>query len=131
MTMSFAAHSNHPDELHRYERRTEALAAKLHARYNGRSLLRGGLGTDDALNDEIEDMAEDFAADLSGSVASMVFTALIHPGKIEARADATERLVERRIEPKARSGKPTPELQSLIRISYAVFCLKKQIMTTV
>src|SRR3546814_8888652 len=50
---------------------------------------------------EIEDMAEDFAADLSGSVASMVFTALIHPGKIEARADATERLVERRIEPKA------------------------------
>src|SRR3546814_2532293 len=40
MTMSFAALSNHPDELHRYERRTEALAAKLHARYNGRSLLR-------------------------------------------------------------------------------------------
>src|SRR3546814_11549771 len=46
-------------------------------------------------------MAEDFAADLSGSVASMVFTALIHPGKIEARADAADRLVERRLEPKA------------------------------
>src|SRR3546814_12859119 len=55
MTMSFAALSNHPDELHRYERRTEALAGKLHARYNGRSLLRGGLGTDDGLNDEIEE----------------------------------------------------------------------------
>src|SRR3546814_11242460 len=81
MTMSFAALSHHPDELHRYERRTEALAAKLHARYNGPSLLRGGLGTHDALNDEIEDIAADVAADHSGSVASMVFTALCHTGE--------------------------------------------------
>lgn len=101
MTMSFAALSNHPDDLHRYERRTETLAAKLHARYNGRSVLRGGIGDDDTLDEEISDMAEDFASDIGGSVASLVLTALIHPGRIEARADATERLVEQRIQPKA------------------------------
>lgn len=101
MTMSLAALSNHPDELRKYERRTETLAAKLHTRYNGRTLLRDGLDTDDELSAEIEDMAEDFAADISGSVVSMVFTALTHPSKIEARADTTERLVEQRIEPKA------------------------------
>lgn len=101
MTMSFAALSNRPNDLRKYERRTEALAAKLHARYNGRTLLRGGIRDDDALDAEISDMAEDFAADISGSVASLVFTALAHPGRIEARADTTERLVEQRIQPKA------------------------------
>src|SRR3546814_7815976 len=34
MTMSFAALSNHPDELHRYERRTEALADRKSTRLN-------------------------------------------------------------------------------------------------
>lgn len=101
MTMSFAALSNHPNDLHKYERRSEKLVAKLHRRYDGRQLLRGGMGEDDELDAEIRDLAVDFAADISGSVASLVFTALINPGRIEARADATERLVEQRIEPKA------------------------------
>src|SRR3546814_13039765 len=56
VTMSFAALSNHPGELHRYERRTGAIAAKLHARYNGRALRRGGVDTDDTLNAIVEEM---------------------------------------------------------------------------
>src|SRR3546814_19952846 len=83
MTMSFAALSYHPDELHRYERRTEALASKLHARYYGRSLLRGDLGTDDAPTDELADMAEEFAADLRAHFTSMVCKAL--PDRTDAR----------------------------------------------
>lgn len=104
MTMTFAALGNDPDDLHKYERRSEKLGEKIHARFNGRELRRdrlGAYGDDDELDAEISDMAEDFAADISGSVTSLVFTALIHPGRIEARADATERLVEQRIQPKA------------------------------
>jgi hypothetical protein len=103
MTMSFAALSNDADDLRKYERRAEKLGEKIHARFNGRELLRGGVGAqlDDGIDDDIADLAEDYARDISGSVASLVFTALVHPGRIEARADTVERLVERRIEPKA------------------------------
>jgi hypothetical protein len=103
MTMSFAALSNDADDLRRYERRSEKLAAKIHARFSGRELLRGGVGAhiDDEIDDDIAELAQDYARDISGSVASLVFTALVHPGRIEARADTIERLVERRIEPKA------------------------------
>lgn len=102
MTMAFAALGNDPDDLRKYERRSAKLGEQIHARFNGRELLRDSFGgDDDALDAEISEMAEDFAADITGSVTSLVFTALIHPGRIEARADATERLVEQRIQPKA------------------------------
>lgn len=101
VTLTFAALGGDPDALRRYTRRSEKLAEKVHARFNGRELARGGLGEDAAFDAEIEDLAEDIAGDLSGSIASLVFTALVNPAKAEARADAAERLVERRIEPKA------------------------------
>src|SRR3546814_2642926 len=52
-------------------------------------------------------------------------------GKIEVRVlrlgGVAEQLRERRhLEPGARSEEHTSELQSLMRISYAVFCLKKK-----
>src|SRR3546814_6621394 len=40
------------------------------------------------------------------------------------------RIVVREQEEEARSEEHTSELQSLMRISYAVFCLKKKIQTT-
>ena len=104
VTISFAALGGDTHALRQYEARMTRLTEKIHARYNGRELLRGSLGDgrdDDALDEEIDALAEDIAADMSGNIASMVFTALVNPGKIEARADATERIVERRLQPKA------------------------------
>src|SRR3546814_6894365 len=43
-----------------------------------------------------------------------------------AVALATARLAHRRLDPIPRSEEHTSELQSLMRISYAVFCLKKK-----
>src|SRR3546814_9277070 len=43
-----------------------------------------------------------------------------------AGAADTQAEIERRIVPDARSEEHTSELQSLMRISYAVFCLKKK-----
>lgn len=104
MTMSLTAISDHPDEVRKYQKRGEQLSAKVHARFDGRELLRGSSGNsvyDDELDAEIQSMAEDAAADMAGHATSLIFMALFNPGKIEARADATERLVEARIEPKA------------------------------
>src|SRR3546814_4769345 len=42
----------------------------------------------------------------------------------------TTRIIEDTTAAKVRSEEPTSELQSLMRISYAVFCLKKKIQTT-
>lgn len=104
MSLTITALGNGCDGLHRYERRSTQLSEMIHARFNGRELLRGSLGDDaddDALDAEIEDLAEQAAADVTGSIASLVFTALVNPARLEARADAIERLVERRIEPTA------------------------------
>ncbi|WP_028079871.1 DUF2884 family protein [Solimonas soli] len=104
VTVSFAALGGDAHDLHKYESRMARLSEQIHTRYNGRELLRGALGEnvdDAALDGEIDELAEDIATDMSGNIASMVFTALVNPGKIEARADATERIVERRLQPKA------------------------------
>ncbi|WP_028009155.1 DUF2884 family protein [Solimonas flava] len=104
VTVSFAALGGDRHDLRQYEKRMTTLSEHIHARYNGRELLRGSLGgdaDDEGLDAEIDALAEDLAADMTGNIASMVFTALVNPSRIEARADATERIVERRIQPKA------------------------------
>ncbi|NKF23945.1 DUF2884 family protein [Solimonas marina] len=104
MTMSFAALTDDPDDLRKYQKRAEKLGAKVHERYAGRTMLQGSLAGglyDDALDAEIDAMAEQAAADMAGNITSLVFSAIFHPGRIEARADSVERLVEQRIEPKA------------------------------
>ncbi|MGH8446376.1 MAG: DUF2884 family protein [Solimonas sp.] len=104
VTLSFAALDGDSRDLRKYERRMSKLTEKIHGRYNGTELLRGSIGggaDDDELDGEIDALAEDIAADMTGNIASMVFTALVDPAKVEARANATERLVERRIQPKA------------------------------
>src|SRR3546814_6412368 len=45
-------------------------------------------------------------------------------------SDASPRLAEQRNQGVGRSEEHTSELQSLIRISYAVFCLKKKTVNT-
>src|SRR3546814_5159677 len=51
------------------------------------------------------------------ALAGMVVTEMNTPDKPPSRADVTD----------SRSEEHTSELQSLMRISYAVFCLKKKI----
>src|SRR3546814_4484447 len=57
-------------------------------------------------------------------------------GHDDARRPALQRLLgpaigrREHLRPEARSEEPTSELQSLMRISYAVFCLKKKTYTT-
>lgn len=104
VTVTFAALGGDRHDLRQYEKRMTTLSEHIHARYNGRELLRGSFGddADDAgVDAEIDALAEDLAADMTSNIASIVFTALLHPSRIEARADATERIVERRIQPKA------------------------------
>src|SRR3546814_5481643 len=62
----------------------------------------------------------------------VVLAAARHEGVVEARRELGLRArvhpgVERRAAPVDRSEEHTSELQSLMRISYAVFCLKKKI----
>src|SRR3546814_10058505 len=49
------------------------------------------------------------------------------PG-LRRREGGPDRNDRRGTEPQARSEKPTPELQSLMRISYAAFCLNTKII---
>src|SRR3546814_2051038 len=49
---------------------------------------------------------------------------------IETQADGFADLVRLPVAPVQRSEEHTSELQSLMRISYAVFCLKKKKLTT-
>src|SRR3546814_7337500 len=48
----------------------------------------------------------------------------------QARAQAEQQLAIAKVYPSMRSEEHTSELQSLMRISYAVFCLKKKIRST-
>src|SRR3546814_2664831 len=61
-------------------------------------------------------------------VAEIDFTAFTGRRRAE---HVTCRLVVRRVKRLQRSEEHTSELQSLMRISYAVFCLKKKKQTTV
>src|SRR3546814_7701383 len=51
-------------------------------------------------------------------------------GKPSEKETLTSRLIDRPLRPLFRSEEHTSELQSLMRISYAVFCLKKKKHTT-
>src|SRR3546814_4918927 len=53
--------------------------------------------------------------------------AFVPPGDIEALEDVLTQLIA---DPDLRSEEHTSELQSLMRISYAVFCLKQKNKTT-
>jgi len=102
-TITFVALGGDTQDIRKYEARMTRLSEQIHTRYNGHELLRGSIGKDagdDAFDQDVDDLAEDLVSDMSGHVASLVFTALFHPSKMEARADAAERLVEHRIEPK-------------------------------
>src|SRR3546814_5869723 len=66
---------------------------------------------------------ERFGIAVSGGPDSMALLALAHatyPGQVEAAT------VNHGFRTEARSEEHTSELQSLMRISYAVFCLKKK-----
>src|SRR3546814_3708983 len=62
------------------------------------------------------------------SAADHPITALVGAmGRVLTRlATASQQLLQERLRPRARSEEHTSELQSLMRISYAVFCLKKK-----
>lgn len=102
VTMTFAALGADARDLRKYESRMITLSEQVHTRYNGRELRRGSIGEGISdFDDEIGELAEQLASDLRRDIVSLVFTAILNPQKIEARAEATERLVERRLQPKA------------------------------
>src|SRR3546814_3225545 len=55
-----------------------------------------------------------------------VLVGLAGDGRLEVQRGIADRLAGRRIPDLLRSEEHTSELQSLMRISYAVFCLKKK-----
>src|SRR3546814_7646591 len=67
------------------------------------------------------------AASTASSCLSRVLPATCRtaPGH-ESACDSLQRVATRRVNPATRSEEHTSELQSLMRISYAVFCLTKQ-----
>src|SRR3546814_6924858 len=84
--------------------------------------FRGFAGTDVALGDGAE-----MAADRQGEVAPGLDErrlAAAGPQRVAQGAVAFQR--EFRVDHDGRSEEHTSELQSLMRISYAVFCLKKK-----
>src|SRR3546814_4904930 len=66
---------------------------------------------------------ETLLIDREFAAPAAVITALLDAG-CEVRGDTAVRAIDGRV--KARSEEHTSELQSLMRISYAVFCLKKK-----
>src|SRR3546814_1626998 len=67
-----------------------------------------------------------FMFDSSDSIDSTVLPPAIHFKSFTDARAAVERLVEIYARNTARSEEHTSELQSLMRISYAVFCLKQK-----
>ncbi|MFC4250905.1 DUF2884 family protein [Sinimarinibacterium flocculans] len=81
--------------------RIETLATELHLRFDGRRLPVGPLPLDPAFEREIGALAADAAGQFAGSVIAFIGTALFDPDAAGARGEYLERLVERRIEPRA------------------------------
>lgn len=84
--------------------RLAKLSERLRAQFDGRRLPAGGIDDqvlDAKLEAEIEDIASDAALQLTGSISRFVFSAIFNPSEAEARGAHIERVVERRIEPRA------------------------------
>lgn len=81
--------------------RIETLATELHLRFDGRRLPAGTLALNAAFEREIGTLAADAAGQFAGSLLSFIGTALFDPDAAGARGDYLERLLERRIEPRA------------------------------
>ncbi len=79
----------------------ETLTLRLRRELDGRRLPAGDAWFGGELDHEIEQLAADTAAGLVGSVAGLIAQAIFDPAGVEARSDYVERLVERRIEPRA------------------------------
>src|SRR3546814_7403769 len=67
---------------------------------------------------------------LNAGLVLMIFTSLLPVGLFQFEASVTTGMWYARRSWRARSEEHTSELQSLLRISSAVFCLKKQTRTT-
>lgn len=85
----------------RAAKRIETLATELHRQFDGRRLPAGALALDAALEREIGTLAANAAGQFAGSLLSFIGTALFDPDAASARGAYLERLVERRIEPRA------------------------------
>src|SRR3546814_7661911 len=90
----------------------------------------------DAEHDDRTDQRIDAVADqhlgqpLFHALHEIAFDRRVGLALRNADTDAVERLRQRRVVHKPRSEEHTSELQSLMRISYAVFCLKKKKLNT-
>jgi hypothetical protein len=81
--------------------RIEKLAMQLHLQFDGRHLAAGKLAPEPSFERDLGALAADAAGQFAGSLLSLVGTALFDPAAAEARSEYLERLVERRIEPRA------------------------------
>jgi hypothetical protein len=83
-------------------KRIERLATEMHLQFDGRRLPAGTLELDTAFEREIGTLAAEAAGQFAGSLLQFIGTALFDPDAASARGDYLERMVERRIEPRAR-----------------------------
>src|SRR3546814_1911096 len=74
----------------------------------------------------VNDIHGHAAGDRVLQVAAERISAVLPPTATKARLGGDEFVAMLAFEPAARSEEHTSELQSLMRISYAVFCLKKK-----
>jgi hypothetical protein len=81
--------------------RIETLATELHLQFDSRRLPAGALALDVAFEREIGTLAADAACQFASSLLSFIGTALFDADTASARGAYLERLVERRIEPRA------------------------------
>ncbi|HEY1078279.1 MAG TPA: DUF2884 family protein [Fontimonas sp.] len=82
--------------------RSEALTLRLHQEFDGRRLPAGRALRSQAIDDEFGALATSLAANMVGSVTSFIGQAIFNPSAAEARGEFLERMVERRIEGRAK-----------------------------
>ncbi len=82
--------------------RSEELTLRLHQEFDGRRLPAGRALRSQAIDDEFGALAASLAANMVGSVASFVGQAIFNPEAIDARSEYLERIVDRRIESRAK-----------------------------
>jgi hypothetical protein len=81
--------------------RIEKLATQLHLQFDGRHLPAGKLALETAFAHDLGALAADAAGQFAGSLISFIGKAVFDPSAANARSEYLERLVERRIEPRA------------------------------
>ncbi len=88
----------------RLSQQMAVVAERLRARYDGHHLPAGELRdqhVDAALEAEIDTLVGHAAGDMAGGIAAFVWSAITDPAQAEARGARIERLVERRVQPRA------------------------------